>query len=141
VEGAFKMKKCFLTILTIYLAYIWLPPFITVLFPISEKQIKGNYIAKDCTIEECSFYNLHFNKNNELIMQCIDSNGTIYKTDKVTWSMKNGHSIEIEGDYDRFYFPHFGDIHRNLFFPWIFKIETAIDGQCELDEWYFATKI
>ena len=74
-------------------------------------------------------------------MQCIDNNGSIKKTNTVFWELKNGHSIVIEGDNDQFFFPYFGNIHRNLFFPWVIKIETAINGQCEIDEWNFAIKL
>ena len=88
--------------------YIWLPPVITVIFPVDRNDIVGNYIVDTCKNDECLFYHLHFT-DNELIMQGIDANGTIKLMSKVNWSIKNGHSIVLDGEFDKFYFPlHFG---------------------------------
>ena len=135
------MKKCIIIAILIYLAYSWLPPFLTLVFPVNTKKIAGNYIVHTCQTDSCSFYLLHFSDNNKLKMQCFDENGTSKASALVKWKLKNGHSVVIESDYDRYLFPHFGAVHRNLFFPWVIKIEAAVDGQCELEQWNFATKL
>ena len=135
------MKKCFLIFFIIYVLYVWLPPFITVLFPVSNEKIIGNYILSTCTAKDCAFYNIHFKKNNEVVTHCVDNNGSIKKQSINRWYIKNGHTIVLENNFNDFMFPRFGDIHRNMFFPWEIKIETQINGQCQFDEWNFAEKI
>ncbi len=135
------MKKCFLIFFIIYVLSIWLPPFLTMLFPVNTKKIIGNYILSTCTTKDCAFYNIHFKKNNEVITQCINNDGKIKKQSINKWQIKNGHTIELEENFDDFMFPRFGDIHRNIFFPWEIKIETQINGQCQFDEWNFAEKL
>ena len=135
------MKKCIIIVILIYLTYSWTPPFLTLIFPVNTEKITGNYIVHTCQAESCSFYLLHFSDDGKLKMQCFDENGTNKASTIVKWKLKNGHSVLIKSDYDRYLFPHFGVVHRNLFFPWIIKIEVAVDGQCELEQWNFDTKL
>jgi len=135
------MKKCILTVLVIYIISIWFPPFLTIIFPVNEQKVEGTYIVNSCTTNQCDYYSIHFLPKNKLTMQCMDNNGTVRQTAHTAWKIEHGHKIIVDNNYSNFEFPYFGDIHRNLFFPWVIKIESAINGQCELEQWNFATKI
>ena len=79
VERAIAMKKCFFIFFIIYLLSIWLPPFLTILFPVNKEEIAGNYLLSTCSAKDCAFYIIHFDKNNSVVMQCIDDNGKVKK--------------------------------------------------------------